>query len=868
MVSNNDILQSLSPALANDIAQIGLAIESDAIGINRHSYSGYKTGLIQALRQWPPEKKEYLQKLLTQGIRSLNNKNYWIDLEIFSKSMLDQDISVAFTRALFALFKLCSNQPALERIGFIRFGEKNISMLEVYTHSKKLGEELNKALETLKQSEGRTNETKANIANNIISFIKYLDTQAYRCKTLEGIYALSKQNTLFNKLSTTRRIALRTSFNALMSVYNPNKYEKEIIRIGSKSVNIKAATKLSPVLRDQLEKVSQTDHMRGAHGHSDRSNVSRLSTNIRTIVKLCEIDQEFSSKFHENGLDSLSLDNFSLLRSATSKIKNFEINELKRLYEIYSGKNIDKDEINEYLLKFSDKRSGHTKYINMAGLLLFGKQFLEDIVLLHKNEIFLNDQKSYSMETLHNRFSVLMKMKKHFCKEATNKHGLRFLSECDGKYQIELLSKIQAECINKSISRRTAEAIFSCIRWICQITNQPFINAYRITSNRHAKHAARLSTKDTYSLEEVRELAFYIEKSIANVATSSKSLLALYFARIQIKTCLNTASLIAVECKDIQEVDIPTAHKPITVLIQKPRKGYVTDHFCFDPKFPKSAIHDLLHVRDQLTSAVRIKFSKDIKSARLFIYEEAGQLKYLTNSRTIPNIARLLIGEGCSVKYNSAKLRKTGANEIYRQIAKEIHGYKDALKHSYETFLKHYHRINEAKTKRTLAEAASVMDKYFTGKEISTEIKIVTEYSNSTQLTPVGGCTSKAGSKEAVSFNKSHPGLSPNDSLRCGDFLACVWCKHYRIVADADHVWQLLSFKDYVIADMQSSTAHFPNSSIQKQAVSALNTRVDTIVNAISSLNPSAVPTGVKMIKEKGLHPAWEYAAPLWRPST
>lgn len=862
MLSKNNFLLSLSPALVNDLESIKSLLEANPNSFNFNTFNGYKNGLINGLRRWPVDRKEPLAELISHGIRSLDNKSYWIDLEISSQSMLDHEISVAFTRSLFALFKLSLNQPALERIGSIRFGEKNVSMLDVYAHSRCLGEELNRAFEKLKHSRERTNETKANIANNIISFIKLTDTYGYRCLNLEEIYALFKDENLVQKINKAKRIATNTSLNALMRLHDPNKYEKDIIQIGPHRIDVTKYARLSPVFLDQLEKVAKSNHMRGVHGHKDRANVTRLNSVLRTIACLCKIDHDFAKKFYENGLDCLLIENFLFLKSIQLKTGRYQASELKRLCEIYGDKSISKSELREHILSFSNKRSGQTKFLDISKLQQFGKNFVDDVIDLHNSEKDLNEQKNYGIETLHTRFTVLMKMAKFLNKGATKKHGLGFLSAFKGKYQIELLSKIQAECLNKAMSRRTAEGVSACIRWICQVTNQPFINAYRITRNRHAIHAARLSTKDTYSLEEVRELAFYIEKSISQLSVSSKNLLSLHFAKIQMKTCINTASLLTVECNDIHQVDIPTKDKPITVLIQKPRKGYKTDYFNFDPRFPKSAIHELLYVRDQLTSSVREKFSSNALSDRLFIYEENGQLKTLTNTNTVAHIAQLLLNAGCTVKYNSAKLRKTGANEIYRQLAKDISRYKDALKHSYPTFVKHYQRIGEAKQKLNLQNATEIMDKYFTGKEISSEIKIVTEYSKPTQLTPLGGCTSKAGSKEAVSYKKAHASLDSSAPLRCGDFLACVWCKYYRVVADASHIWQLLSFKKFVLSSMSSSVAHFSDASIQKQAIEALNYRVDSIVNTIKSINSSAVHEGETLMHTKGMHPDWEFALP------
>lgn len=861
-MSMNDFLLSLSSALVNDIESMQSLLEANPNSLNSNTFNGYKKGLINGLRRWPLERKKLLVGLISQGIRILDNKNYWIDLEISSKSMLDQETSVAFTRSLFALYKLSVNQPTLERVSSIRFGEKNVSILEVYAHSRCLGEELNRAFEKLKHSRERTNETKAKVANNIISFIKFIEVRGYQCQKLEDIYVLFKSGALGNELSTTRRSATNTSLNALMRLHDPSQYKKDIIQIGTHRIDVTTYARLSPVFLNQLEKVARSDHMRGVHGHKDRANVTRLNSVLRTIAKLCKIDHDFAKKFYENGLDCLLMENFLFLKSIKSKADRHQASELKRVCEIYSNRSISAPELREHVLSFPNIKLGQTKTIDISKLQQLGQRFVADVIELHQSEKDLNEQKNYGMETLHTRFSVLIKMVKFLNKGVTKKYGLSFLSESKGKYQIELLSKIQAECLNKDMSRRTAEGASACIRWICQVTNQPFINAYRITSNRHAIHAARLGTKDTYSLEEVRELAFYIEKSISQLSVSSKNLLSLHFAKIQIKTCINTASLLTVECDDIRQIDIPTKDKPITVLIQKPRKGYKTDYFNFDPKFPKSAIHDLLYVRDQLTSVVREKFSDDILSDRLFIYEETGQLKTLTNTNTVAHIAQLLLNAGCTVKYNSAKLRKTGANEIYRQLAKDISRYKDALKHSYPTFVKYYQRISEAKQKLNLQNATETMDKYFTGKEISSEIKIVTEYSKSTQLTPLGGCTSKAGSKEAVSYKKAHASLDSSAPLRCGDFLACVWCKYYRVVADASHIWQLLSFKKFVLSSMSSSVAHFSDASTQKQAIEALNYRVDSIVNTIKSINYSAVHEGEILMQTKGMHPDWEFAFP------
>ncbi|MBF4354970.1 hypothetical protein EAY36_27470, partial [Vibrio anguillarum] len=140
-------------------------------------------------------------------------------------------------------------------------------------------------------------------------------------------------------------------------------------------------------------------------------------------------------------------------------------------------------------------------------------------------------------------------------------------------------------------------------------------------------HALRMKSSDTYTLDEIRELAFHIEKGVVKHDWPLQDRLAMYFARIQIKTCWNTSVIANIECSDIRQIDIPTSTRPVTIFIQKPRKGYKTDHFNFDYKSSRSAIHDLLKVRDTLTSSTRSKYGGHDNSRFLFIYEELGQLK-------------------------------------------------------------------------------------------------------------------------------------------------------------------------------------------------------------------------------------------------
>ncbi len=131
----------------------------------------------------------------------------------------------------------------------------------------------------------------------------------------------------------------------------------------------------------------------------------------------------------------------------------------------------------------------------------------------------------------------------------------------------------------------------------------------------------------------------------------------------------------------------------------------------------------------------------------------------------------------------------------------------------------------------------------------------------STQKTPTGECASQGNDAEASQYSKEHRHLSGSkDNGWCSDFLACVWCKHFRTVADPDHVWQLLSYRDYVLADMSASISDIENNEFQQEAINALHQRVDDILEQVAIKNPMAVTKGKELMAERGIHPFWAFA--------
>ena len=861
MTNKRKRLCDLSPALERDFIEIKHGIASGSITASKITANGYRAGIIQGIRFWPIDCVEQLTKLKEHGVEALSDQKYWLRIEIGAFKHLERQKAVAFSRSLDFLYKLTYPESYSGKPTNILVHCTSVSLLDIYLKSEQLGDSTKEAVSKFSDSEKLSEATKIAVVQQVVSIVKALasDDKLNLATILES--AIDDESLAKSGIKKHRVVSVRSQLRSFIEIVYPDLFFRRKLIVGGRSLDVTELHETSEVAVMQIKALVGNTYYSGEYGHSSGGIKGRLSCAIRTILRFVKKDEYFKKLFMEVGLDALAANDYRPLKYIFQYFKQYEATSVANLYEHYSGVEVSQRILFQDILCFENEGSGKVKTLDISYISEICSKLREDIVRIHEEETELIGQKNYGAETLHARFSKLVKVFSSYCnRDAIKGIGLSLLSANDGNIQIDILSRIQSDVLTKSVSRRTAEGYISAIRWLCGITGQKFINAYRVTSNRHAVHASRMKSCDTYTLDEVRELAFHIEKGILKNDWPLQDKLAMYFARIQIKTCWNTSSIAKIECSDIQQVDIPTSNRPITMLVQKPRKSYQTDHFNFDYKSSRSAIHDLLTVRDTLTISTRSKYAGYDNSRFLFIYEELGQLKTINYNGIVARIATILMGLGCSIKYNSVKLRKTGSNEVYRQLSKDFRRYKDAFKHTYPTFIKNYQRVNEASSKATLSDAAKIMEQYFSGKELSNEIKIVTEYEYGTQLTPVGGCNAERGSKEAQVYAKQNRILGSNEIDRCGDFMACIWCKHYRVVADADHVWQLLSFKDYVLGDMQGTIAHFSDASLQKQAQCALSERVDEIISRLKITNSNQVSLGRTLFKNNGLHPIWNFA--------
>ncbi|GAD28394.1 hypothetical protein PLEI_0033 [Photobacterium leiognathi lrivu.4.1] len=628
------------------------------------------------------------------------------------------------------------------------------------------------------------------------------------------------------------------------------------------NTNITDLFNFSPALVADLKKILVSERYKGGKGHNLRS----ISARFRVVLTACRfiIANESNADVLKQGFSAFVEDNYAFLKSIySSDIRRELRNELLIAVGIFIGSPLLKHHYQSDLWAFYFDVQDAWRHIDSEDLKETLPKVHTEMTALHASEIELLAQKSYSIETLHTRFTKAKRLLRERLapdfKAEFEQYGLQALSFNNHRIQKALFQCIQNDVQQKKISLRTGTGYFEIVRWLMEVTGQEVVDAYRISMQRYQAHAKRESLEKTYSDEELIELVFHLEKAIEQ-AQDNKQQVTLYFAKIQLKTCWNTAPMCAIDLSDIKEIELPTSKKTMTIMLQKARKGYDIDTYHLDGRTVNSVMQDLLQVK-ALTE--RYREADSPFQSLLFIYEEYGEIGCIKGTNATAYINALLEAQGCSVRYNSQRIRKSGANHIYREVAKDLRKYKQRMRHSYSTFIQHYKQVEEADTQTNLSDAVQTMQSYFTGREISTDIIIIDKDDTELQQTPTGLCASKSKDIEAQQYHKEHRLLhqkNGHEATWCSDYLACIWCKYFRTVADPDHVWQLLSYRDYVLADMRASVSNLEGNEQQKEAMEVLKNRVNDILRQLGIRNPQAVEQAKEMQRIQGMHPFWSFA--------
>ena len=810
----------------------------------------------------------FAKPLLTHGVETLLQGDYWLQLEIKPQVLTHED-DVVFRRCL--MHFVMAVKPDVIRPSIVRINLTCIDCLAWYRQSEALGKDITEALIAWDTTGHLEPSTKLSNAQNAMKGLRNICKASPEWELslnkvgLKAFINIVEYRQVFVKVEVADKYkVMESSLLALLSVFLPDAFYAHIIEINHKTIDVTDLHHVSPICVGQLTALAKMPKYVGDKEHDLKSITQRFIACVLSL-KLVFSKQNDKGIRHATGLDAFKNNGYSLLLFSKETVSNFQFSELLLLLGDHYQQPIHKHEYQPRLLPFYFEKINKFRTIDFSQLAGLSNNLFEQVKAFHQTELSLLPEKNYSMETLHTRFNKLNLLLVKYLFPVFDKEveqlGLACLSTDNNRIQKSIFQQIQSAVQAKQMSLRTGTSYFEVIRWVMETTGQQVVEAFRLSFKRYQRHAKRTRIEDLYTDGELRELVFYVEKGIKSAQTSKRKL-ALYFARIQLKTCWNTAPLADIELSDITEIALPTAKKSISVLVQKPRKGYDIDCYNLDGRTVNSVMRDIQAVKDDITLPIR-EVNGSLANQYLFIYSENTEVYRVDPINVISHLNSILKGLGCRVTYNSMRIRKNGANHIYRKVAKDMRAYESHMRHDFDTFIKHYQRIDEIETQQTLHEAVDVMQRYFTGREINPEIKVLMIDDSSLQKTPTGECASAGNDDEAAQYQKEHRVLQKNNdtkSVWCSDYLACIWCKHFRTVADPEHVWQLLSYRDYVLADMSASVSDIENNEFQTEAIQALHDRVGAILAQVTLKNKEAVIKGQQLLKENGMHPFWAFA--------
>lgn len=462
------------------------------------------------------------------------------------------------------------------------------------------------------------------------------------------------------------------------------------------------------------------------------------------------------------------------------------------------------------------------------------------------------------------------------------KYGVAALEKNNCRIVKRIRNAINEKYKNDALELGTATGIQSAFKSFCSHYKLTEVKSYGVSGRRRRANQFKSKASDYYSKEDVATIAYAIELALMSDNLSDRDNLLLRLARILLKTGWNLTPLLMLEIDDILKLDAPITGKTAHfVRLFKKRGNYKTQFYEFEMSSDNiqqeglvfgsevtNALADLEYIRDEISSKHRPSLPATSKlKYRLSLYrEDDGTILAPAHTKFSTLLNEILHRHECKISFSVQRIRKGGLNYIYKTYAKNFKEYKEAGQHSLKVFLDAYLRNDGIKSEETLSSATKVMSDYFAGRPLSEDIIIVTEIPPDTKKTPSGVCASNGNDDESRAFEKQQQRLnrsSNTTSSQCGDFNACLFCRHFRLVADAEHVWRLLSYHRYVVGGMELGVSDYSNTTEQATYVEVLNKRIETMLNELREINNDAVEKGISLLEEKGCHEDWAFYASI-----
>ncbi|MEH0688622.1 hypothetical protein H4F17_06070 [Vibrio cholerae] len=569
--------------------------------------------------------------------------------------------------------------------------------------------------------------------------------------------------------------------------------------------------------------------------------------------------------------------------SATSKTP---INASITMYNQIKSKDVKLSHFSPYIIIFNNENDGT---VSSSDFTFVAKHYLRVFDDIHKyaevNKT-KSDGNAIQEITVKSQLNVILAVfkKYHDTLDATdialfNKQGLAALGCQSSRLLKHFRQSIQLDYKSGKLKGPYAKSMQTSLNQVVSFFGVPASNSYLVSSGKTDKLAERNKKKTLYSFQQVVEIAYAIEKSLRRENLTSLQRLCLHAARIFVKTGWNLTPTLELDDNDLVYFDAPfQGNKTAAVRLFKRRAGYKTTWAKFSAEdeaqfmdadtvlgefetgnVTAAVISNLEAIRD-MTKGVAVKHPSATLRNRIFAYQHRETVRILNGSSFRKCINELLKREGVKEAFTVNKIRKKGMNYTYRKVAKNFEKYQKAGMHTPQAFYQYYLKMDGTEVEDTLTKATSVMGDFFIrGK--SDDVIFVNKVPDNSKQTPSGRCVQTQDSDVVADFKRRNRKFFDDDEIKgCANFGACLFCPHFRCVADAEGVWRLLSFEKVVIERMVSASYSIgrDDGSDQQRSIQRIERRCKEIMADLTRISKEAVHTGRNLFEEHGVHPDWE----------
>lgn len=655
---------------------------------------------------------------------------------------------------------------------------------------------------------------------------------------------------------------------------NQFKTEAEVIGY-AQSISSKFGNEVDAFLKNQIASASEANTTRVRSSTLSFPRWLNSAGSVASpIIKL--LSERGIQGFAENGLQGFKY-LYKHYQEETQNNQQFLLllNAALDLYHFVTGEKIAKESLLPYSLGYYLKESDTTEWQKHEWVYDNAYKFYQNLVEYHKVFTKRIDGESIGIVTLKGYIGSMARALKENASSLTDEqmklianHGVHAFVENNCEILKAIREAIQLKSKQGDLSVFVGNQYQSAIDKLLSFYGLDTIKSFPVNTELTAQHQEQLSQNQDklYSYREVVELAYYIEKGLSETLLTIKDKVTLYAAKVILKTGWNSTPTLELDTDDLFFFNTPLhSSKTPALRLFKRRANYQTQWHKFEIKAEDLEKEGVLYgdvvepvifdikAATKLTSIYRPSIEN--LSKRIFVFPKVNsigevKIQLLTASRFKTTIDRILTELGCDIVFNSQKIRKSGLNYIYRKVAKEFKWYQKAGKHSYETFLRHYLMQDNKDVAMTINRATKTMADYFV-RDVTDKVIILQTPPEDGKKVPNGTCINSKDKSAVVAFESQNRKLldqRDTNEHACADFNACLWCPFYRCVADALHVWKLLSYRDFVVADMENSAATFDSITEQLENIEQLKNRVNEILADIAKLNAQAVTEDRKSV--------------------